>query len=91
MFDPAGLISVYTIKFKLFMPEICLNKEITWSDLLPPNLMERWRAMARELVCSPAILINRSARAPQAQGKPRLVAFSDGSSVAYAAAVYVIY
>ena len=53
--------------------------------------MGRWRTMARELVCTPAILINWSARPPRAQGNPRLVAFSDGSSVAYAAAVYVIY
>ena len=47
--------------------------------------------MAGELVCTPAILINRSARPPKAQGKPCLVAFSGGSSVAYAAVVYAIY
>ena len=91
MFDPAGLISAYIIKFKLFLREICLKKEITWNNPLPPSLMGRWRTMARELVCTPAILINRSARPPRAQGKPHLVAFSDGSSVAYTAAVYVIY
>ena len=27
IFDPAGLISVYIIKFKLFLHEVCLNKE----------------------------------------------------------------
>ena len=47
--------------------------------------------MAEELVSTPVITINPSARPPKAQGKPCLVAFSDGSSVAYAAAVYVIY
>ena len=51
--------------------------------------MDRMRA--KELVCTPAITINRSARLPNAEGKPHLVVFSDGSSVAYAAAVYVIY
>ena len=91
MFDPAGLISAYTIKFKLFLCETCLGEEITWTDPLPPNLMERWRSMTEELVCTPPITINQSARPPKAQGKPRLVAFSDGSSVAYAAAVCVIY
>merc|ERR1711895_331882 len=53
--------------------------------------MGRWRTLARELVYTPAILINRSTRPPRAQDKPHLVAFSDGSSVAYTAAVYVIY
>ena len=53
--------------------------------------MDRWRAMAKELVCTPAITINRSARPPNAEGKPCLVVFSDGSSVAYAAVVYVIF
>ena len=37
IFYPAGLISTYIIKFKLFLCEGCLNKEITWSDPLPPN------------------------------------------------------
>ena len=41
IFDAAGLISTYIIKFKLFLREVCLNKEIAWSDPLPPNLMER--------------------------------------------------
>ena len=91
IFDPSGLISAYVIKFKLFLCEVCLNKEIAWSDPLPPNLIDRWRAMAKELVCTPAITINRSARPPNAEGKPRLVVFSDGSSVAYAALVYVIF
>ena len=40
MFDPTGLISAYIIKFKLFLRKVCLNKEIAWSDPLPPNLME---------------------------------------------------
>ena len=53
--------------------------------------MDRWRSMAKELVCITAITINRSARPPNAEGKPRLVVFSDGSSVAYAAVVYVIF
>merc|ERR1711895_120293 len=47
--------------------------------------------MAKELVCTPALKINRSARPPNTEGKPRLVVFSDGSSVAYAAVVYVIF
>ena len=47
--------------------------------------------MAEELVSTPPISMNRSARPPDAQGKPRLVVFSSGSSVAYAAVVYVIY
>ena len=91
MFDPEGLISAYTIKFKLFLCVTCLKEEIAWTDPLPPNLLNRWKAMVEELISTPPISINRSARPPNAQGKPRLVVFSSGSSVAYAAVVYIIY
>ena len=91
IFDPSGIISAYTIKFKLFLREVCLVKDLGWDDPLPPDLMIRWRLLVEELVCSPAITVQRSARPPDAVGQPYLVIFSDGSSVAYAAVVYMIY
>ena len=39
----------------------------------------------------PPIIVNQSARPPKALVKPRLVVFSDGSSVAYAAVIYVVF
>ena len=53
--------------------------------------MDRWRSLAKELVCTPAITVNQSARLPNAAGKPRLVVFSDGSSVAYIAVIYMVF
>ena len=91
IFDPSGIISAYTIKFKLFLREICLEKDLGWDQPLPPTLMEGWRTLVRELVSSPAIIVHRCARPPDAVGPPYLVIFTDGSSVAYAAVVYVVY
>ena len=61
IFDPLSLISAYVIKYKLFLREVCLDKKIGWSDPLPPALMERWRSLTKELVCTPPIIINRCA------------------------------
>ena len=47
--------------------------------------------MAKELVCTLAITVSRSAWPPNVAGKPPLVVFLYGSSVAYAAVVYVVY
>ena len=82
IFDPLGIISAYTIKFKLFLQEVCLHKDLGWDDHLPPDLMERWRLLVKELVCTPAIKVSRSARPPEAVGKPHLGIFSNGSLVA---------
>ena len=89
MFDPAGLIFTYTIKFKLFLRVTCLKEEIAWTDPLSPNLMNRWKAMVEELASTPPISIKRSAKSPNVQGKPRLVVFSSGSLVAYTMVMYV--
>ena len=45
----------------------------------------------KELVFTPPIKIDKYAQPPNAFGRPRLAVFSDGSSVAYAAVIYVIF
>ena len=91
IFDPSGIIAAYTVKFKLFLREVCLSKGLGWDESLPWDLMQKWRTLVKELVCSPPITVYRCARPPGAIGKPILVIFSDGSSVAYAAVVYVVH
>ena len=53
--------------------------------------MNRWRSLTKELVCIPPIIIDRCARLPNAFRRPWLVVFLDGSSVAYATVIYVIF
>ena len=91
IFYPSGLISAYVIKYKLFLRDVSLNKKIGWSDPLPMVLMNRWRSLTKELVCIPPIIINRCAQLPNTFGRPRLAVFLDGSSVAYAAVIYVLF
>ena len=91
IFDPSGLISAYVIKYKLFLRDVSLDKKIGWSDPLPTALMNRWRSLTKELVCIPPIIIDRCAQLPNAFRRPQLAVFLDGSSVAYAAVIYVIF
>ena len=61
IFDPSGLISAYVIKYKLFLRKVRLDKKIEWSYPLPTALMERWRSLTKEIVCTPPIIIDRTA------------------------------
>merc|ERR1711873_90626 len=72
IFDPSGLILAYVIKYKLFLMDISLDKKIGWSVPLPPTLMNRWRSLTKELVCTPLMKIERCVRPPNAFGRPQL-------------------
>lgn len=91
LFDPSGIVAPLLLKYKLFFREVCLRKNLGWNDVLPPDLLNRWRKLVDELVTSPVIIVKRCARPDNAVGPPFLVIFTDGSSVAFGAVVYVVY
>ena len=53
--------------------------------------MDKWRSLTKELVCTPPITIDRWAHPPNMLGRPKLAVSSDGTSVAYAAIIYMIF
>ena len=63
----------------------------THSNSRTHALMERRRSYTKRLVCMPLTIGNHSARLPKVQGKPKLVVFSDSSSVAYTAVIYEVF
>ena len=88
IYDPAGLICPYVMKFKLFLREVCLAGEVEWDAPLPEKLQQRWVQLVTELVTSPPITVNRAVSKVGAVGPPDLVAYSDGSLSGHCAAVY---
>ena len=90
LYDPSGLISAYTIKFKLFMREVtAINSK--WDEPLPTELQIRWRELLAELVSMPVITIHRCVHPPGATGQPELIIYWDGSILAYSAVAYLRY
>ena len=87
-FDPLGLICAYTIRFKLLMREIVKDK-LDWEDTLPPELEKSWLELIAETLENPPVTLPRSITTSQAVGRPELVVYSDGSTVAFGAVAYV--
>ncbi|GFV71908.1 DUF5641 domain-containing protein [Trichonephila clavipes] len=48
IFDPLGLLSPFTIRIKCLIQELWIKK-ITWDEILPPKLKEKWLIWCKEL------------------------------------------
>lgn len=86
-YDPIGWISPVVITAKVLIQKLwkaCLD----WDDKLSENLLSEWLNYRHELININNILIPRWL-CPTKTSKLELHAFSDASSVAYAAAIYL--
>ena len=89
LFDPLGLIAPFTVKMKILLRRIwALRPKVGWDDDLPRNVKEEWHDLAGELRMVNDVEFNRSITPNDAEGKPVLVMFSDGSEEAYGAVGY---
>ncbi|CAH2039956.1 unnamed protein product, partial [Iphiclides podalirius] len=87
LYDPIGWIAPIVITAKVFIQRLwkeCLD----WDNELPTNLLSEWLEYRRELTNVKDISIPRWLCSTK-ESKLELHAFSDASSVAYAAAVYL--
>lgn len=88
IFDVLGLVNFFTIKFKFLMRVLC-EHQINWDDQISSDQQEKLISIIEGLaqledLRRPRCLMARNAKAA------RMVVFSDGSTVAYSACVYVI-
>ena len=89
IYDPAGLIAPYVMKYKLFLREVCLSGKMDWDDPLPVDLHLKWLVLIEELVRAPVISVPRSAVPKEGFGPMELIVYSDGSLTAYCACLYL--
>ena len=87
-FDPLGLIASYTVRFKLLLKEI-VAKEYGWDDVLADNLQKEWKDLLTEVLCLPELVFPRSISHGLAVSRPEIIAFADGSTVAFGSIVYI--
>ncbi|XP_070141656.1 uncharacterized protein [Drosophila kikkawai] len=87
LFDPAGWLSPFVIRVKIFMQEICL-RELGWDQPLPTDLVTKWQEFLKGYPTLREIRIPRWVRFHPA-AKVQYHAFCDASQDAYGAAIFV--
>ena len=90
LYDPLGLLSPITLRYKLLLQQLVLSG-LEWDAPLTPDLDKAARATLREIVRAQDIVFHRSMVPEGAQGKPELVCYWDGGKPASAGCVYVRY
>jgi len=98
LFDPLGLIAPILISAKLILKEVTMahlhsendRKHLGWDDPVPSSIANKWKKFRVNLEDISKIRIPRSVRyTPDFSLDIQLHAFCDGSTHAYAAAVYM--
>jgi hypothetical protein len=93
-YDPMGLLSAYTVKFKLLMRNLSQEngRVIGWDEELPPAVAEEFKATLRDLKELREVTFPRSIQPPDelgaTVGRPMLLMFGDGSREASCALAY---
>ena len=89
-FDPLGMIAAFTVRFKLLLKEI-VAKEYGWDDPLSSEFQDQWKKLLCEVLCLPELTFPRSITHRLAVARPEIIAYADGSTVAFGSMVYVRY
>ena len=89
IFDPLGLLSPFVVKLKLLFRELC-SDNVNWDDQVEGDTLKRWKLQIKEFkslgqIRVPRCYFDRS-RVPVSF---ELHGFSDASSQAYGAVVYL--
>ena len=87
-FDPLGLISCFLVKLKIALKEI-VAREYAWDVVLDEDLQKVWRNLLREILSTDNLQFPRSVTHVDAKGRPELIVFSDGSTLAFGAVIYI--
>ena len=90
IFDPMGLLAPVVLVAKIILQDIWRLK-LNWDELLPPDILIRWRRWTEELQALENVSIRRSIlTAPMSTYRSlQLHAFADASKDGFGAAVYL--
>ena len=91
-FDPLGVLSPITIRFKILFQQLC-KEGLDWDEPLSGEALTRWNKLSSDLEHAQAIVLviprSYKSRVNDAVTSARLVGYCDASKSAYAATVYL--
>ena len=90
-FDPLGLLSPITIKWKLAIRRFHGPDSPGWDEEISPEDKAIWVALLEEALQMEPITVPRGVIPPGAEGLPMLVCFMDRSLAAFCFAIYMRY
>ncbi len=92
-YDPLGLLCGYTVRFKILMRSLAeesTGRVVRWDEPVPEGTNKEFREVARHLADLRAITFPRAAKPRKVViGKPTLMIFGDGSTLASCALAYL--
>lgn len=78
-YDPLGVLSPFTVRFKILFQELCM-KEVGWDEPLSGELLTKWRGLLKSLKSTKALVLPRCYFGIGNKVTPcRLLGFSDAS------------
>ena len=87
LYDPYGLVSTYLIKFKIRMRRLIIL-DLDWDEDIPEEENTWWLDNMIATIEAEPLLFPRSIWSDQVTGRPELIAFFDGSDLAYGCLIY---
>ena len=88
-YDPLGVLSPFTVLFKMLFQKLCIKK-IDWDEPLLGELLSEWKKLVNDLKQVRCVIIPRCYfNMGEKRRSCSLIGFCDASLQAYAAAVYL--
>lgn len=88
IYDPLGFVAPVVVRAKMLIQELWQIK-VGWDDSLPQAYLDRWRDFRQELAQLDILIIPRWLRLTSRNCKVQLHGFSDASTLAMGAVVYL--
>ena len=88
LWDPIGLVSPVTIKFRIPLQELW-SSGFGWDDVLPESVQKKWRENLQIMNYLLTLEFDRKLKPSNATGRPELHGFSDGGELGLGAVIFL--
>ena len=88
LWDPIGLVSVVTVKFRIELQELW-SSGFTWDEVLPDSIQQKWKENLEVMNHLLTFEYDRQLKPTNAVGSPEVHGFSDGGELAYGAVIFL--
>lgn len=88
LWDPIGLVSPVTIKFRINLQELW-SSGFGWDDVLPESVQKKWRENLQIMNYLLTFEFERKLKPSNAIGLPELHGFSDGGELGFGAVMFL--